>query len=131
MSNNPMGPSGGTPQLRQPQQNPDPEQERRQQEARTNMLIQILDAGARERLSRICLVRPEKSKFIEDNLLAMVRSGQIRGKINEEQLISLLNEVSIQEEAVQPKITFSRRTYNNDDDEDEIYLPQQNISDEE
>lgn len=76
-----------------------------QEEQRSNLLIQILDAQARQRLNRICLVKPEKSRFIEDNLIQMVRRGQIRGKINEEQLVQLLDQISQQEQSNQPKIT--------------------------
>lgn len=45
-------------------------------------------------VSRIALVSPERSKQIETILLRMAQSGQLRGRVTEEQLIDLLNQAS-------------------------------------
>ncbi|KAL2918467.1 hypothetical protein HK105_201868 [Polyrhizophydium stewartii] len=69
---------------------PDPEEMRR------NMLFQILDNSARERLARIKIVKSDKARAVEDMLLRMAQSGQLRGKVNESQLIEFLEQISEQ-----------------------------------
>ncbi|KAF5379924.1 hypothetical protein D9757_007211 [Collybiopsis confluens] len=73
------------------------EAERRAQEEelRRNMMATVLDNGARERLSRISLVSPERSRQIETILLRMAQSGQLRGRVTEDQLIELLDQVRL------------------------------------
>jgi programmed cell death protein 5 len=46
-------------------------------------------------------------------LIKMAQSGQLRAKINEQQLINML-----QTDEDKPKITFSRRRMDDSDDED-------------
>ncbi len=48
---------------------------------RRAMLAQILSAEARERLARIRIVKEEKANGIEEMLIRMAQSGQIRGKV--------------------------------------------------
>jgi programmed cell death protein 5 len=55
-----------------------------------------LDNGARERLNRIRIVKPDKAAGIEELLIKTARGGQLRGKINEAQLIDLLEQVNQQ-----------------------------------
>ncbi|CCF48864.1 hypothetical protein NDA18_004221 [Ustilago nuda] len=94
------------------------EQAAQQEEMKRQMLSRILDAEARERLSRIGLVKPQKAREITDLLIRMAQSGQIRGRITEDQLIGLLDQVdqaSAGESA--GKITFTRKkTVQEDDD---------------
>lgn len=45
-------------------------------------------------VSRIALVSPERSRQIEGILVRMAQSGQLRGKVSEEQFIELLEQVS-------------------------------------
>jgi DNA-binding TFAR19-related protein (PDSD5 family) len=47
-------------------------------------------------VARIALVSPERSRQTEEILLRLVQSGQIRGKVTEEQLIELLDQVASQ-----------------------------------
>lgn len=44
-------------------------------------------------MSRIALVKPQKASAISDILLQMARSGQVRQRVSEEQLIMLLDQV--------------------------------------
>lgn len=44
-------------------------------------------------MSRIALVKPQKSSMITDILVRMARSGQVRQRVTEAQLISLLDQV--------------------------------------
>jgi Double-stranded DNA-binding domain len=46
-------------------------------------------------VARIGLVSPERSRQIEGILLRMAQTGQLRGKVNEQQLIDLLEQVSM------------------------------------
>ncbi|EEB07280.1 DNA-binding TFAR19-like protein [Schizosaccharomyces japonicus yFS275] len=89
-----------------------------QEEMRHNMLSQILEHSARDRLSRIALVRSDRAKAIEELLLRMAKTGQIRHKITESELIDLLEQISGQEtKKKETKIVVNRRKF--DDDEDD------------
>ncbi|KAG5646692.1 hypothetical protein DXG03_002682 [Asterophora parasitica] len=106
----------------------DAEAKRAQEEQmRRDLMTTVLDAAARERrmsakfsayaptdampgtldaVSRIALVSPERSKQIEGILLRMAQSGQLRGKVTENQLIELLEQM----EEVQGKATAKKST---------------------
>ncbi|KAI9351291.1 PDCD5-related protein [Obelidium mucronatum] len=90
------------------------------EEMRRTMLIQLLDNSARERLARISMVKQEKARAVEDLLIRMAQSGQLRGKINENMLIDLLGQLNEQQSAkVESKIKITRRNVaDSDDDED-------------
>lgn len=47
----------------------------------------ICNVLARERLARISIVKSEKARAVEDMLIRMVQSGQIRGKVTESILV--------------------------------------------
>lgn len=103
------------------QQNP--EQQKAQEEAtreaeerRQLMLSQILSSQARERLSRIALVKPEKARGVEDVLLRAAQTGQIGEKVSEERLISLLEQINNQT-SKQTKVTIQRRRSVLEDDD--------------
>lgn len=53
------------------------------------ILEQILEPAARDRLVRLGLVRPDKCKAVEDNLIKMATSGGLRGKVIFLRLIAL------------------------------------------
>lgn len=44
-------------------------------------------------VSRIALVKPQKSNAVTDILIQMARSGQVRQRVTEPQLISLLDQM--------------------------------------
>jgi len=54
-------------------------------------------------VSRIAMVKESKARAVEDLLLNMARSGQLREKVGEKQLIELLETISSQSVA-EPKI---------------------------
>ncbi|KAI8902346.1 programmed cell death protein 5 [Globomyces pollinis-pini] len=83
-------------------------------EMRRNMIAQILTPDARERLARIRIVKEDKATGVEEMLIRMAKSGQIRGKVTETQLIDLLNQIS-EQNTVKTKIKFVRRTDSDDD----------------
>jgi len=74
---------------------------REQEEKRKAILQQILEPAARERLSRIALVKPEKARGVEDLILRAAQSGQLGEKVNEQRLISLLEQLSEKEKKTQ------------------------------
>ena len=72
------------------------EQERQQQEfeeQKKMILRAILTPEARERLGRIKIARPEIGESIENQLIMAAQSGQLKNKINDEQLRMLLSKI--------------------------------------
>ncbi|KAI9312948.1 PDCD5-related protein [Dichotomocladium elegans] len=90
------------------------------EEMRRTMLYQILDNSARERLARIQMVKADKARAVEDLLLRLAQSNQLRNKVSEQQLIDLLGQINQQEpSASQTRIVYNRRRF--DDDSDDEY----------
>jgi len=90
------------------------EQQRQEQEERRQMMLQqILTGQARERLSRIKLVKPDKARGVEDLLIRAAQTGQIGEKVDENRLISLLEQLSEKEKKT--TITIKRRSALDDD----------------
>ncbi|KAK3693791.1 PDCD5-related protein [Podospora appendiculata] len=82
------------------------------------MLNQILQPEAADRLGRIRLVKEQRATEVENRLIALAQSGQLRAKVTEEQLKELLNAVSDNKE--EEKIVVSRRKGWADDDDDDL-----------
>ncbi|CAH7690966.1 PDCD5-related protein [Phakopsora pachyrhizi] len=95
-----------------------------QDEIRRTMISQIVDSDARERLSRIALVRPKRAREIEDMLIRMAQTGQLRGRVSEEQLIGVLDQIEkaeagpIQSNTSSNKIKYVRKDRFDDDEDD-------------
>jgi len=97
------------------------EQARREAEEtmRRDLMATVLDTAARERLSRIALVSPERSRHIEGILARMAQSGQLRGKVSEQQLIELLEQMEEAQKKTSTKTTIRyKRRRDIDDDGD-------------
>lgn len=92
----------------------------RQQEeaARQSILNQILEPEAADRLGRIRLVKEARATDVENRLIMLARSGQLRAKITEEQLKDLLSSMSEAQEK-EEKIVVTRRKGAWDDDDDD------------
>lgn len=103
-----------------------PEEQRRQAEAerRAAILNQILDPAAADRLSRIRMVKESRATDIENRLIMLAQTGQLRQKVTEEQLKELLNAVAENQrkEEQEQKIVYSRRKGGWDDDDDLLDL---------
>ena len=80
-----------------------------------------LDNGARSRLSSVALVKPERARMIENQIIQMVRSGRVQGQLGEETIVGMLKQISsAQEKKAAVKISFAhRRTGWSDDDSDD------------
>uniref|UniRef100_T1J4Z9 Programmed cell death protein 5 n=1 Tax=Strigamia maritima TaxID=126957 RepID=T1J4Z9_STRMM len=91
------------------------EAEARDNEIKNSILSQVLDQKARARLNTIAVAKPEKAKMVENMLVNMARTGQLPGKLGEEDLKNLLEQVT---EKTQKKTTvkFDRRRAGLDDD---------------
>jgi programmed cell death protein 5 len=62
-------------------------------EQKKAVLRQILTTEARERLGRIKIARPDVAENIENQLIIFAQSGQLKNKINDEQLRELLSKM--------------------------------------
>ena len=75
---------------------------------------------AADRLGRIRLVKEERATDIENRLIMLAQTGQLRSKVTEEQLKELLNAMSDNKE--EEKIVVSRRKgWGLDDDDDDLF----------
>lgn len=77
---------------------------------------QILEPAAADRLGRIRLVKESRATDVENRLIVLARSGQLRQKVTEEQLKDLLNAMAETKE--EEKIIISRRKGGWDDEDD-------------
>lgn len=68
-------------------------------------------------MARISLVKPEKARAIEDMIISAARRGGLSGKVTEERLVDLLEQVSDQSTGKATKITIQRRKAFDDDDD--------------
>merc|ERR1712038_1497787 len=93
------------------------EMRQQQEEMKNGMLSQLLDQQARARLNTIAVAKPEKAKMVENMLIQMARTGQINGKLGEEQLKNLLERVSSQTQKT-TTVKFDRRRAALDSDSD-------------
>ena len=104
------------------EQYPNPEAHKKQEESkkaaeeqREMYLTQILTPQAKERLSRISLVKEEKAREIENSLIQMAMRRQISGKVTEEQLIAMLEKST--EPAKSTVKVVRRRSFDSDEDD--------------
>ncbi|BFI32118.1 programmed cell death protein 5 [Marchantia polymorpha subsp. ruderalis] len=110
------GAGGSFPQNKE-QQDAQEEQKREAEERRQMMLARVLSSEARERLSRIALVKPDKARGVEDLILRSAQYGQITEKVSEERLISLLEQINEQTQKKTTKVTIQRRRSVLDEDD--------------
>lgn len=77
------------------------------QSSRHTILSQIMESAARDRLTRLALVHPDRARDVETILLRRAQEGLLRQKVTESVLISLLNQLK-EEKSEQTKIIFNR-----------------------
>ncbi|KAE8139644.1 PDCD5-related protein [Aspergillus pseudotamarii] len=113
------GPRGGAGQDGQDDQRKQAEAERR-----SAILNQILEPEAADRLGRIRLVKESRAVDIENRLIMLAQTGQLRQKVSEDQLKQLLNAVAENQrkDEEEHKVVFSRRKGGWDDDDDLLDL---------
>ncbi|WP_042706409.1 DNA-binding protein [Methanomicrobium mobile] len=83
-------------QRQQMQQGAMEEEMQRQKQAEAQLhliLMQILEPEARERLNTIKLTKPEFAKAVEQQLVMLAQSGQLRERLTDEQLKVILKKL--------------------------------------
>ncbi|CAI7590171.1 DNA-binding protein [Penicillium manginii] len=109
-----------------PSQEGNQQEQKRQAESdrRAAIMAQILDPAAADRLGRIRMVKASRADDIENRLMMLAQSGQLRQKVTEEQLKELLNAVAenSRKEEEEHKIVYTRRKGGWDDDDDLLDL---------
>ena len=90
--------------------------------ARGAALASALEPAARERLSRIAIVKPEKARALEESILRAARAGRVR-RVSEQALIGMLENAAGGASGAASgrvgKINFDRRR-NAFDEDDEL-----------
>ncbi|MCJ1486669.1 hypothetical protein MMC06_006847 [Schaereria dolodes] len=100
----------------------DEQQKQQEAEARTSILSQILLPEAADRLGRVRLVKESRAADVENRLIMLAKSGQLRSKITETQLKELLGAVAEnnEREGGRGSIVISRRKGGWDDEDDNL-----------
>ena len=71
------------------------ESQRQQAEAQKQALLrQTLTDGARKRLNTVKMSKPQVGEQVEQQVVALARSGRVQGKIDEEKMKELLRELT-------------------------------------
>jgi len=83
-------------------------------------LGQILEPSAADRLGRIRLVKASRAEDVENRLIMLARSGQLRQKVTEEQLKDILAQLSEQQEKKEQFSVQRRKGGWDDDDLDDL-----------
>ncbi|CAL1294662.1 unnamed protein product [Larinioides sclopetarius] len=90
----------------------------KEEEFRNQILTQVLSKEARSRLSTISIAKPENGKMLENMIINMARTGQIRSQLADNEFVHLLEEVNRQIKHNTPTVKFDRRRTCLDSDED-------------
>lgn len=71
------------------------ENQRQQAEAQKQALLRkTLTDGARKRLNTVKMSKPQVGEQVEQQVVALARSGRVQGKIDEEKMKELLRELT-------------------------------------
>jgi programmed cell death protein 5 len=96
------------------------------EERRIMILDQILEPAAKERMKRLALTRKEKARAVEDSLINAATNGRLGGKVTEEQLIQMLEQINGEDSTGggsagggKGKVNIQRRKYGFDDEDDD------------
>lgn len=88
-----------------------------------SMLSQILETSARERLSRVRIVRPDRADAVEQYIIKLATMGNITRKLSENDIVEILDGISRDEKKqTQSKIVFDRRATSAESDEDDDFF---------
>ncbi|KGQ81056.1 programmed cell death protein 5 [Candida albicans L26] len=98
-----------------------------QDSAQENMTITILNRvltnEARERLSRVKIVRPDRAQAVENYIIKLYSMGQIHQKLGEKDIVQILDGLSRDsQQKQQTKITFNRKNIAGDDEDDDDFF---------
>ncbi|ODV81210.1 DNA-binding TFAR19-related protein [Suhomyces tanzawaensis NRRL Y-17324] len=91
-------------------------------EAKLSMLSRLLEPSARERLSRVRIVRPDRAEQVEKYIVQLYSMGQISSKLNEQDVVQILDGLSRDEKKQNTsKIVYNRKLTFEDDDDDDFF----------
>lgn len=93
------------------------QQQTPQNDMKITMLNQALDISARERLSRVRIVRPDRAEAVENYIIKLISMGSISKKLSENDIVEILNSLSRDEKKNETKIVFNRRELSDDEDD--------------
>ncbi|XP_011182597.1 programmed cell death protein 5 [Zeugodacus cucurbitae] len=111
------GSGGNNAEKQQAQQ----EQMRQQEEMKHSILSQVLDQQARARLNTLKISKPEKAQMFENMVIRMAQMGQVRGKLDDAQFVSILESVNAQMPQSKSTVKYDRRRAAIDSDDDDDY----------
>ncbi|KAH8194949.1 hypothetical protein TruAng_010890 [Truncatella angustata] len=114
------GGAGGQGQNPEGQKHP-PRAARAESEARAHILNQILHPEAADRLGRIRLVKEDRANDVENRLIMLARSGQLKQKVTEEQLKELLEAVAETSREKEKIVVARRKEWDDEDDDDDFF----------
>ncbi len=72
-------------------------QQKQLEDALKSIMQQVLEPAARERLANLKMVKPELALQLEAYLAQLYQSGQLKGKITDAQVVSILQKLSAAE----------------------------------
>merc|ERR1712080_314720 len=99
-----------------------PAADSRKDDVKTSMLAQVLEPSARERLSRVRIVRPDRADAVEQYIVKLASTGAISRKLAELDVVDILDRLSRDEKKTATKIVFDRKnTIDAEDDEDDFF----------
>jgi len=91
------------------------EQQAKQEEQIDGMLRGCLSAEARDRLKRIEVVKPERAREVEIQILNAVRAGRLQPPVSDDIVREMLTNISGQGSGSSQKITVLRKVQDGDD----------------
>lgn len=83
---------------------------------KTAVLSRILETSARERLSRVRIVRPERAEQVEQYITKLYQMGQITHKLGERDIVQILDGLA-RDQQKGGKIVFERKAVSDDEDD--------------
>lgn len=88
-------------------------------DAKSAMLAQVLEPSARERLSRVRIVRPERADAVELYIAKLASTGAISRRLAERDVVDILDGLSRDEKKKHlTRIVFERKGAEEEDDDD-------------
>ncbi|XP_054285664.1 programmed cell death protein 5 [Macrosteles quadrilineatus] len=103
-----------------PSQKAAEERKRETEEMKNSILSQVLDQSARARLNTLMVGKPEKGRMVENMLLQMAQRGQLMGRLGENELIGILEQVNEKMSQAKTTVKFDRRRAALDDSDDDL-----------
>ncbi|KAH3685516.1 hypothetical protein WICPIJ_003510 [Wickerhamomyces pijperi] len=105
-------------------QSPSSSPQSQQQSGLNAALDQVLEPEAKARLSRVNLVKPERARAVEQYIMKLAQTGQIRRKLSEDDIVEILDGIARDEQQRnKTSIVFSRKqsAFDDEDDEDDFF----------